>query len=166
MAAGNNIVNYYAALDIEDENADETTIKKAYRKLVLKWHPDKHPEQRQEAEDRIREINNAYEVLSNPTKRATYDSQRRAVKRKAQGFGPPATGGAPRMRIPKEFMMMPIGHPDKFVRYQGRRMFVHSRQDARDVNFQTFFDDTKWSLWWLPEVNNMCRVRALGSRAR
>lgn len=30
---------------------------------------------------------------------------------------------------------------------------------------QTFFEDTKWSLWWLPEVNNMCRVRALGSRA-
>ena len=30
---------------------------------------------------------------------------------------------------------------------------------------QAFFEDTKWSLWWLPEVNNMCRVRALGSRA-
>mmetsp|Transcript_9136 Transcript_9136/g.20336 ORF Transcript_9136/g.20336 Transcript_9136/m.20336 type:complete len:908 (-) Transcript_9136:34-2757(-) len=160
------IVNYYAALEIEDENADETTIKKAYRKLVLKWHPDKHPEQRQEAEDRIREINNAYEVLSNPTKRSTYDQQRRAVNRKAQGFGPPPTTGAPRMRIPKEFMMVPIGHPDKFVRYQGRRLFVQSRRDARDVTFQAFFEDTKWSLWWLPEINNMCRVRALGSRAR
>ena len=32
-------------------------------------------------------------------------------------------------------------------------------------NRQAFFEDTKWSLWWLPEVNNMCRVRALGSRA-
>jgi hypothetical protein len=30
---------------------------------------------------------------------------------------------------------------------------------------EAFFEDTKWSLWWLPEVNNMCRVRALGSRA-
>lgn len=166
MAAKSSIVNHYAALDIEDENADETTIKKAYRKLVLKWHPDKHPEDREQAEEKIRDINNAYEVLSNPTKRAQYDEQKRVVKRRAQGFGPPPAGGAPRMRIPKEFMMVPIGHPDKFVRYQGRRLTVQSRSDAREVDFQSFFDDTKWSLWWLPEVNNMCRVRALGSKAR
>jgi len=134
MASKNDIVNHYAALGIEDENADELTIKKAYRKLVLQWHPDKHPEQRAEAEERIREINNAYEVLSNPTKRSTYDQQRRAVKRKKQGFGPPPPAGAPRMRIPKEFMMMPIGFPDKFVRYQGRRLFVHARSDAERWN--------------------------------
>lgn len=160
------IVNHYAALEIEDENADETVIKKAYRKLVLKWHPDKNQEKRSEAEERIRQINEAYEVLSNPTKRSTYDQQRRAVNRKKQGFtfAPPPSGSA-RMRIPKEFMMMPIGYPDKFVRYTGRRLFVHSRQDDPDVAFQNFFDDTKWSLWWLPEINNMCRVRALGSRA-
>merc|ERR1719272_1823220 len=160
------IVNYYAALEIEDENADETVIKKAYRKLVLKWHPDKHPEDRDVAEDRIREINNAYEILSNPTKRSTYDQQRRAVKRRNTGFGAPPTTGSPRMRIPKEFMMQPIGAPDKFIRYQGSRMFVQTRQDVKDVHFQAFFDDTKWSLWWLPEVNNMCRVRAQGSKAR
>lgn len=159
-------MNHYAALEIEDENADEATIKKAYRKLVLKWHPDKHPEGRAEAEEKIRLINAAYEVLSNPTKRSTYDQQKRAVKRRRQGFGPPPAGGAPRMRIPKEFMMMPIGFPDKFLRYQGKRLAVHSRRDAAEVEFQTFFDDTKWSLWWLPEVNNMCRVRALGSKAR
>lgn len=159
------IVNYYADLGLEDDHADEATIKKAYRKLVLKWHPDKHPENRDEAETQIRKINNAYEVLSNPTKRQTYDDQRRAVKRKKQGFGPPPPSGAPRMRIPKEFMMMPIGFPDKFVRYSGRRLFVHSRKDDPDVEFKAFFEDTKWSLWWLPEVNNMCRVRALGSRA-
>lgn len=164
--AAMDIVNHYAALEIEDENADETAIKKAYRKLVLKWHPDKHPEGRQEAEDKIRLINAAYEVLSNPTKRSTYDQQKRAVKRRSQGFGPPPAGGAPRMRIPKEFMMMPLGFPDKFVRYQGMRLAVHSRADAREVEFQAFFEDTKWSLWWLPEVNNMCRVRALGSKAR
>ncbi|CAJ1375881.1 unnamed protein product [Effrenium voratum] len=158
------IINYYADLGIEDD-ADEAAIKKAYRKLVLKWHPDKHPENRDEAETQIRKINSAYEVLSNPTKRSTYDDQRRAVRRKKQGFGPPPPSGAPRMRIPKEFMMMPIGFPDRFVRYNGRRLFVHSRKDDADCEFKTFFEDTKWSLWWLPEVNNMCRVRALGSKA-
>lgn len=40
----------------------QATIKKAYRKLVLKWHPDKHPENRDEAETQIRKINNAYEA--------------------------------------------------------------------------------------------------------
>jgi len=164
--AGTGIVNYYADLDLVDENADETTIKKAYRKLVLKWHPDKHPEGRDDAEEKIRKINNAYECLSNPTKRQTYDAQRRAVTRKKQGFGPPPTAGAPRMRIPKEFMMQPIGHPDRFIRYNSRRLFVHSRRDAGETDFQSFFEDTKWSLWWLPEVNNMCRIRALGSKAR
>jgi len=168
MAMGMDIVNHYAALDIEDDNADEVVIKKAYRKLVLRWHPDKHPENRDEAEEKIRAINNAYEVLGNPTKRSTYDLQKRAVKRRKQGFGPPPPTGAPRMRIPKEFMIMPIGFPDKFVRYANTRLFVHSRRDAAaaDVEFQAFFEDTKWSLWWLPDVNNMCRVRALGSKAR
>eukprot|EP00442_Polarella_glacialis_P027304 CAMPEP_0115150454 /NCGR_PEP_ID=MMETSP0227-20121206/65056_1 /TAXON_ID=89957 /ORGANISM="Polarella glacialis, Strain CCMP 1383" /LENGTH=411 /DNA_ID=CAMNT_0002560837 /DNA_START=66 /DNA_END=1298 /DNA_ORIENTATION=+ len=168
MAMGMDIVNHYAALDIEDDNADEVVIKKAYRKLVLRWHPDKHPENRDEAEEKIRAINNAYEVLGNPTKRSTYDLQKRAVKRRKQGFDPPPPTGAPRMRIPKEFMIMPIGFPDKFVRYANTRLFVHSRRDAAaaDVEFQAFFEDTKWSLWWLPDVNNMCRVRALGSKAR
>eukprot|EP00913_Durusdinium_trenchii_P002192 g2024.t1 len=115
------IVNYYADLGIEDDHADEATIKKAYRKLVLKWHPDKHPENRDEAETQIRKINNAYEVLSNPTKRSTYDDQRRAVKRKKQGFGPPPPSGAPRMRIPKEFMMMPIGPTDSEVGLEDAR---------------------------------------------
>ena len=41
----------------------KATIKKAYRKLVLKWHPDKHPENRDEAETQIRKINNAYEAV-------------------------------------------------------------------------------------------------------
>lgn len=48
------------------EDADEKEIKKAYRQLVLKWHPDKHPEGREEAEEKIRAINNAYAAGRQP----------------------------------------------------------------------------------------------------
>eukprot|EP00928_Gymnodinium_smaydae_P000041 TRINITY_DN1001_c0_g2_i1.p1 TRINITY_DN1001_c0_g2~~TRINITY_DN1001_c0_g2_i1.p1 ORF type:complete len:942 (+),score=260.03 TRINITY_DN1001_c0_g2_i1:132-2957(+) len=157
--------DYYEALEVTDQ-ADETTIKKAYRKLVLKWHPDKHPEDRDQAEERIRQINGAYEILSNPTKREAYDQQRRAVEKRKRGMAPTASAGvSPRMRIPKEFMMQPMGYPEKFVRAVGNRAMVHSRRDAK-ADFQSFFVDCKYSLWWLPEVNNMCRVRVVGSRGR
>ena len=48
-------------------------IKKAYRKLALKLHPDKNPSNRQECEKKIKEINEAYETLSDDNKRALYD---------------------------------------------------------------------------------------------
>ncbi|CAE7487174.1 Parp12 [Symbiodinium natans] len=160
------------------EDADEKDIKKAYRKLVLKWHPDKHPEGRDEAEEKIRAINNAYETLSNATKRATYDAQRQALLRNSRGQGPDlkAQNLAPRQRIPREFMLQPIGYPDKFVRYGSERARaqceVTSRADARLDGksgldqFVPFFRAAKLSLWWLPDVNNMCRIRALEARTR
>jgi len=162
------LINHYAALEVE-EWADGATIKRAYRGLVLRWHPDKHPvgEGRDAAEERIRLINLAYETLGNPTRRETYDLQRRALERHRSGLGPePASAAAsPRVSIPKEFMVQPMGHPDKFLRCTEDEVFVHARRDAR-ADFQAFFRATKFALWWVPEVNNMCRIRALGSRAR
>eukprot|EP00971_Amphidinium_carterae_P182141 3614701-Amphidinium_carterae.1 len=51
-----------------------------------------------------------------------------------------------------------MGHPEKFVRTVGMSIFVHARADAK-MEFNDFFRDAKFSLWWLPEVNNMCRLR-------
>ena len=48
---------------------------------------------------------------------------------------------------------------------QGMVHFIDPATKNESSMFEAFFEDTKWSLWWLPEVNNMCRVRALGSRA-
>ncbi|MEY4605058.1 MAG: molecular chaperone DnaJ [Bacteroidota bacterium] len=63
--------DYYEVLGVA-KNADEGEIKKAYRKLALKYHPDKNPDDAT-AEEKFKEAAEAYEVLSNPEKRAQYD---------------------------------------------------------------------------------------------
>ena len=64
--------DYYELLGI-DKSADDATIKKAYRKLAVKYHPDKNIDNKAEAEIKFKEIAEAYEVLSNPDKRQKYD---------------------------------------------------------------------------------------------
>src|SRR5487761_2307539 len=62
---------YYETLEVE-RNADESKLKAAFRKLAMKWHPDKNPGDAS-SEIRFKEINEAYEVLKDGDKRAAYD---------------------------------------------------------------------------------------------
>lgn len=64
--------DYYELLGVSRE-ADQGTIKSAYRKLALKYHPDRNPGDN-EAEDKFKELNEAYAVLSDPEKRQRYDT--------------------------------------------------------------------------------------------
>lgn len=63
--------DYYEILGVP-RTATEEEIKKAYRKLAVQYHPDKNPGNK-EAEEKFKEINEAYEVLSDKEKRARYD---------------------------------------------------------------------------------------------
>jgi len=63
--------DYYEVLGVA-KDADENTIKRAYRKLAMKYHPDRNPDDK-EAAERFREVTEAYEVLSDREKRARYD---------------------------------------------------------------------------------------------
>lgn len=78
--------DYYSILGVP-EAATEEELKKAYRRLALQYHPDKNPGDR-EAEERFKEISEAYAVLMDQQKRRQYDSSRQA-----QGAGVGATGG-------------------------------------------------------------------------
>jgi molecular chaperone DnaJ len=64
--------DYYDILGLK-KDATKADIKSAYRKSALKWHPDKNPDNKQEAEKKFKEINEAYQVLSDDQKRKTYD---------------------------------------------------------------------------------------------
>jgi len=63
--------DYYQVLGV-DRNATEAEIKKAYKKLALKWHPDKNPNNKEDAERKFKSISEAYEVLSDKQKREIY----------------------------------------------------------------------------------------------
>ncbi len=77
--------DYYDILGVsKSSSADE--IKKAYRKAALEWHPDRHKDDKETAEKKFKEINEAYQVLSDPGKKSAYDQYGHAA------FTP---GGAP-----------------------------------------------------------------------
>lgn len=81
--------DYYKTLGIE-RSADQDSIKKAFRRLAAKYHPDRN--KAAGAEDRFKEINEAYEVLSDPNKRKQYD-QLGSGWQKGDNFSPPPGWG-------------------------------------------------------------------------
>ena len=78
---------YYETLSVE-RTASETDIKTAFRKHAMQCHPDRNPGNN-EAEHRFKEINEAYEVLKDPDKRAAYDRFGHAAFEHGNGMGAP-----------------------------------------------------------------------------
>ena len=65
-------VDYYNVLNVPP-SASEDDLKKSYRRLAMKWHPDKNPSSKKEAEAKFKQISEAYDVLSDPQRRQIYD---------------------------------------------------------------------------------------------
>jgi curved DNA-binding protein len=110
--------DYYKILGV-NRDATEDEIKKAYRKLAIKYHPDKNPGDNQ-AEDKFKEINEAYQVLSDPDKRSRYNALGESYSRYQQHGGTPGgfnwdewytTTGAPSGNVQFE-----VGDLDEFLR--------------------------------------------------
>ena len=89
--------DYYAALGVP-KDADAAAIKKAYRKLATELHPDKNPNNSQ-AEGRFKDVSEAYDVLSDPKRRAEYDEARRlfGAGGRSGGFPGGFPGGMPQL---------------------------------------------------------------------
>lgn len=79
--------DYYEVLGIS-RSASQDEIKKAYRKLALRYHPDKNPDNSKEAEEKFKEVSEAYKVLSDSEKRQIYDQYGHAGLEAEVGAGP------------------------------------------------------------------------------
>ena len=82
--------DYYEVLGVNRDAGDDE-IKKAYRKLAMKFHPDRNPDNK-EAEEKFKEAKEAYEMLSDPQKKAAYDRYGHAGVDPSMGAGPGAQG--------------------------------------------------------------------------
>lgn len=114
--------DYYATLKVGN-GASSDDIKKAYRRLAMKWHPDKNPNNRKEAEANFKRISEAYEVLSDSEKRAIYD-QYGEEGLKGQ-FAPPSptSSGFSNGNGPNGFRFNPKNAEDIFAEFFGSTAF-------------------------------------------
>ena len=84
--------DYYEVLEVSPgTSADD--LKRAYRKLALRWHPDRNPDDRGTAEERFKELNEAYQMLADPERRARYDQFGHAAFEQDGGFPGGFPGG-------------------------------------------------------------------------
>lgn len=116
-----NFIDYYKVLGV-NRNASQEEIKKAYRKLARKYHPDANPDK--DAKKKFQEINEAYEVLSDPEKRKKYDKYGENWKHADEFEKAKAQSGA--------------NFGGGFGRFDGFEGFTYSKGDNQD--FSDFFE--------------------------
>lgn len=112
------------------KNASPDEIKKAYRRLAIKWHPDKNVKNRDEATEKFKEISEAYQVLSNEKDRMSYDSYGHRMSNNNNRHG----GGDPTTRFDTAFHI--FSNPNSGHHHQ---QFGHfSFKDPEEI-FREFF---------------------------
>lgn len=124
--------SYYDVLEVT-KDADAKTIKSAYRKMALKWHPDKNPSDRESAEKKFREVAEAYEILSDPDRRKQYDLGGDPSKGGAAGggfdFGSFGAGFGGKFKDPFDMFKDMFGNADPFADFSKFFDNVHVHEE-------------------------------------
>ncbi|KAK3010457.1 hypothetical protein RJ639_010666 [Escallonia herrerae] len=123
-------VDYYNILKV-GRNATDDDLKKAYRRLAMRWHPDKNPTNKKEAEAKFKQISEAYEVLSDPQKRSIYDQYGEEGLKDMPPPGSSGSGGFPNGFNPRNA-------EDIFAEFFGSSPFGFGSAGAgRSMRFQS-----------------------------
>ena len=125
--------DYYEVLEVA-RDADDATIKKAYRKLAMKYHPDRNPDNK-EAEEKFKELGEAYEVLSNPEKRAAYDRMGHDAFKNGGMNGAGGGGGFGGFSDPMDIFAQMFGGGFGGFGGQTRRRQADPRQPGSDLRY-------------------------------
>ncbi|GJN12372.1 hypothetical protein PR202_ga30644 [Eleusine coracana subsp. coracana] len=124
-------MDYYNVLKV-NRNATEEDLKKSYRRLAMKWHPDKNPgDAKKEAEAKFKKISEAYEVLSDPQKRVIYDQYGE------EGLKASADGGSSSMNGTANHRFNPRNAEDVFAEFFGSSKPFEGMGRAKSMRFQT-----------------------------
>ncbi len=166
--------DYYQVLGVSPE-ADDKTIKAAYRKLARQYHPDVSSEK--DAEARFKEVAEAYEVLRKPDKRAEYDELRQAYQQRGRQRAPGGDGfaGAESFNMGEfeDFLNSVFGGGGGFSGFRGAESFSQQpfsqqpfSQQGRDLEMEmpvfleeTLKDTAKPVRFRVPEVDEHGRMR-------
>ncbi|XP_078438577.1 DNAJ heat shock family protein [Wolffia australiana] len=121
-------VDYYNILKV-NRNASDEDLKKSYRRMAMKWHPDKNPSNKKEAEAKFKKISEAYEVLSDPQKRAVYDHY---GEEGLKGVPPPGSGNSASFSNgDSNFHFNPRNAEDIFAEFFGSNPFGFASRSTR-----------------------------------
>lgn len=138
-------VDYYGVLKVP-KTATDDDLKKAYRKLAMKWHPDKNPTSKKEAEAKFKQISEAYEVLSDPQKRQIYDQ-----------YGEEGLKG----QVPPPTSSYPSG-AGTYTNGGGPTVFNFNPRNAEDIFSEFFGNSSPFS--GLGGMGNMGHMGRMGSK--
>jgi len=113
--------DYYEVLELTPSSPPQD-IKKAYRRLALKWHPDKNPNNKNAAEEKFKKIAEAYETLSKPEKRRLYDQIRESGGARSNQYAPQYESGFEGYQYPGGYPQYQYQDPNEDMRKQRQRV--------------------------------------------
>lgn len=126
---------YYDVLEI-DQSSDDTAIKKAYRRLALLYHPDRNPDNTEQATEKFKLIQEAYDVLSDPDERKWYDNHRDTILRGNSSSN--TSSNQQQQQSNSDFERQYKGYYDVDI-YKYFSSSVYSNYDDSDNGFYTVY---------------------------